>query len=419
MVDLSPLFVSLLLVWLAWVIQATLGLTLVRHMLRLVRRGPTVGDRRHRPPVTVICPVKGLQDDLRLQFSALCTQRYPGFRLRFVVESREDPAFELLERLCGNADTVDATVTVSGLSGPSRGQKVHNLLVVLEALDAEVDERHVRVFADADAAVSPEWLGNLVGPLQRSDSIVTSGYRWLVPADRCGGRGPSLWSILASVVNGSIACANAHRPVTQAWGGAMGLTAGTARRGGLLEAWSAALSDDFTVTDMSRRLGAKVRYVPRCLALTDVGFEFDSFVEFVYRQYLIVRVYARPLFLVGLLNAWLYVFAAASASIFAITRMVSGNPAALWAIVPMAVVFGTNQARAKARRACVVEIFGKAVERRLHWALLVDRWATPLWTGVNALMMLIACFGSTIEWRGIRYRLRGKHRVERLDAGHA
>jgi hypothetical protein len=45
----------------------------------------------------------------------------------------------------------------------------------------------------------------------------------------------------------------------------------------------------------------------------------------------------------------------------------------------------------------------------------LDRWATWLWMSLHALLLARAALGRTIRWRGIRYRLHGPQRIERLD----
>ena len=81
----------------------------------------------------------------------------------------------------------------------------------------------------------------------------------------------------------------------------------------------------------------------------------------------------------------------------------------------MALAFLINQGRATLRRAIINQAFGPAVLRQMKTTLLIDRWLTPLWMALHCLLILRAAVGNTMTWRGIRYRLQGRQKTQRLD----
>ena len=88
-------------------------------------------ERTFRPRCVVIVPCKGLDEAFEENIRSFYEQAYSDFRLWFVVENREDPAYEILLRLKArhrnNPKALDVRILVSG---PTAGcsQKLHNLL---------------------------------------------------------------------------------------------------------------------------------------------------------------------------------------------------------------------------------------------------------------------------------------------------
>ncbi len=414
------MLLACLVIWLAWVVQAVQSARLARHLARKIAAPPPAKEVAHRPPATVMIPITGEEDDAFEVVKALQSQRYPHLRALFLVETAEDPAYAATRRALEAYPDLGAEVVVTGKAPRWRSQKVHKSLTALERLDADAREGDVWAFADADAIPDANWLGNLVGPLRRSDCVVTTGYRWLVPCPRPGRRRPSPWSVLAAVLNNSVGTLQAHKPTVQAWGGSMALTAGTARRGGLLELWRRSLADDYTMTQLAAKLGRPVRFAPRCLVPSPVTYGLSQLAEFTRRQYVITRVYAPRIYGLALLFTSLYVLGTVTSWAYLARHLVVPTETEwqwLWPVPFMVAVFVANQVRAAARRRCVTMAFSPDTVRRLRGVLWMDRWCTPLWMAIHAGLVLSALVGRTIRWRGAVYVLHGPQRVERLDAG--
>jgi ceramide glucosyltransferase len=402
-------YILLAALLLAWTAQAILSALQARKLLRRLTRGRREAHDRHRPRAIVIMPFKGVEPRLDAALDRLFTQDYPDYRLLLVVESERDPAHGPLQQAIARHPGRRAELLVAGTAGPRQGQKVHNQLHALDHLAPQLTH-DVLVFADSDAVPDEHWLGELVGPLAQPRTGVTTGYRWLVP-ERGG-----IWSNLASVINASVACMLCSREKHgHAWGGSMAMHADFAMAHNLRGRLTGALTDDYPVSAMCRAAGKRVYFVARCLVPTPVDFSLATLINFAHRQYLITRVYAPRLFAGALLVTWLYLLGMTGAwAAVALWLMGVASPvAATIASAALVTVGIANQCRAGYRAAAVNAAFDDATVAGLRTALQWDRWATPLWMTLHALLVLRAAFGRTMTWRGIRYILHGPQDVVR------
>ena len=409
---------TLSVLWLAWLIQAVICVVQVKHLRRKLKRRVHRPFVKYRPRATVIIPVKGVDDDLATNIAALCSQDYPDYQLVFVVESKQDPAYSVLDRELSRFDRPPRRLLVAGPAHADEGQKVHNQLAALRVLEDECGEEEVWVFADADAVPGPFWLAAIVRPLRRvTTTAMTTGYRWMIPTAGHEGPKPAIWSHLASIINSSIACQLGRYPFDRAWGGSMAVTVGTARRGGLLSYLQHTLSDDYQCTRMCHDLKLRISFAPLCLVTSPVRFSGPEFFEFVCRQYRITRVYAPKLYVTALVLTSLYVAGCVSSAAFLLTSWITGQPLNRWwfPAACMLTVCIANHIRSSLRASVVQQAFGPDMRKRLRATLWMDRWLTFLWMTVHWLVVLGALTGRTITWRGYRYRLRAPQRIELIN----
>ncbi|MEX0652513.1 MAG: glycosyltransferase [Phycisphaeraceae bacterium] len=413
-----PMVVNILLIllWVGWGTQAVLSVFVVRKYARRLERPRREFEDHYRPPAVVIVPFKGLEAALQGNLHGLCTQDYPDYRLVLVVESEADPAYAALREAAATCPDRRIAVLVAGRAGPNVGQKVHNQLVALEHLDREGGDHAVLVFADSDAVPGPDWLGDLVGPLVKADVGVTTGYRWLVPE---GPGGATVWAKLASVMNASVACFAVRDAFNQAWGGSMAIRTDTAREGDLVGSLRGCITDDYPFSQLARRLGKRVYFVPRCLIASPVNFTFAELVNFAHRQYLITRTYAPRLYLAAVTLPLLYLLGFGTAWAVVLASLLAWPGEGLWllatAVAAIVTVGVANQVRASFRTRAVHNAFGPAMVDRLRPTLRLDRWATVVWMALHWLLIVRAGLGRTMRWRGIRYQIRGPRDVRRLE----
>ncbi len=95
--------------------------------------------------VSVIVPCRGIEPGLERNLNAVLGQERGGFEAIFVVDSIDDPAVPVIEKVIAPFDT--ARLIVSGEARTS-GQKVHNLIKAVKSVD---QDSKALVFADSDA----------------------------------------------------------------------------------------------------------------------------------------------------------------------------------------------------------------------------------------------------------------------------
>ena len=416
----------LVILWSLFVLQAWLSAAQARKFLRSFRESRHTNSL-YTPKVTVIVPFKGVDHEMESGIRRLCEQNYPTYSLRMVVQSEDDAAYPILLRELARYPQRQARVLVAGEASPTEGQKVHNQLFALRDIYDNTPDQDVWVFADSDAIPGPEWLRHLVGPLAQSKKTgLTTGYRWLIPSPASSGQiaespaidgsKPTIWSHLASLMNGSVAMMLGRDEWNHAWGGSMAIRADIARQGRLRDRLAGALCDDYQFTRLSRDLGLRVYFVPQCLVATPVSFDCRGMFNFGHRQYLLTRVYAPRVFLTGLLLTSLYVAGFTSLVAYLLWCVAHGwtKMPWIWPVVALVLAAAGDQFRALFRRRAVRLAFGEKTVQQLRPTLRLDQWATPWWMLMHWMTIVRSAFGRTMRWRGILYRLDGPQRCERL-----
>lgn len=381
MIDLS-----ILLLWLLTDIVATYG---VLHYRRgLAAPAPA----EEWPRVAILTAIKGISETTQQFLQALCRQRYPAYRLVFALESRSDPALPLVEGIRQRqAGTIAVDIVIAGQT-TQRAQKVHNLLAASRALR---DDDAIVVFTDADILPDQAWLSQLIRPVANRQAAVSSGYRWLLPADR---RWPTL---VAAAIDLSVATAARSVRWNLCWGGSIALDRAALDQMDLPRIWNRAASDDLTLTAALRALGLKIKAPLQVLVPSPVAHSWTSLFNFARRQYLLVRTYApRHWWLAG----WTLCLPTLAAAV-AITETIDGR----WWIASF--VLGSLallQVRLRIRRRIADLVLPHTAIRAARTTIGFARWAWPLIHLIHVSAFLASCVGQRFTWAGIDYRLHGR-----------
>lgn len=137
---------------------------------RYFRRTTVLPD--HAPPVTILKPVKGIDEDSFENFASFCRQEYPLFQLVFAVASEEDPVLPVIRRLMAEFPDNDIDLVVDERKyGPN--YKVCNLM------NAYQRAKHgLIIICDSDIHVGPEYLRHVCAPFADPKmGLVSSLYR--------------------------------------------------------------------------------------------------------------------------------------------------------------------------------------------------------------------------------------------------
>jgi ceramide glucosyltransferase len=124
----------------------------------------------HRPGVSVLVPVKGLDSELADNLDRLCRQAYPNFEILFLVADPLDPAAALIKDTIKRHPAVPARLLI-GDGRLTPNPKVNNLVKGVGAA------RHdLLLMCDANVAVEPGLIEGMLAVLTPGVGVV-----WAVP----------------------------------------------------------------------------------------------------------------------------------------------------------------------------------------------------------------------------------------------
>jgi ceramide glucosyltransferase len=326
-----------------------------------------------RPPVSVLKPLSGADPELYANLKSFLEQEWPDVQLVCGVATPNDPAIHVVEQLRRDLPTRDIALVIEPRShGGNR--KVGNLINMLPAA------RHdVLVIADSDMRVGPDYLAAVAATLEQPDvGLATCLYR--------GRPKPGLWSTLGALhINAGFVPQVLVGHMTGAregcYGATMALRRDTLDRLGGFAALADHLADDWLLGERVRALGLKValsRYL-----VDDVVAEPDFSHLFAHE-----RRWARTIRLLAPLGQ--------AGSIvthplpLAALALAAGAGAVGWLALALALT---------GRLALV---YGAA---RAFGVPSAPLWLVPLRDGLSFAVWLSCWFGSTVAWRGERYRV--------------
>jgi ceramide glucosyltransferase len=347
----------------------------------------------YRPFCSIIAPCKGLDQELEKNLVALFEQDFPTYEVIFVVDDKSDPAVPIIEKIRRtDAGTERMSRIVVAQKATQSGQKVENLR---EAVLHISPKSEVFVFVDSDARPRPQWLGNLIAPLEDEKIGCASGYRWFI------GKGLSLATEMRAVWNASIASAlGADTRNNFCWGGALAVRRETFEKLDLREKWRGVLSDDFAVTRAMNEADLPIFHVPEALTPSVENCTFREMLEFTTRQMKITRVYGPKYWMMSLIGSGLFNAVMLTSLLLLVF---SGH---FW--IPLVVILlvslfsiGKSWLRLKAVR-LVLKDYERELDRQFWMQNTLWLFAPPLFF-YNCLAALLS---RKIVWRGIRYELK-------------
>jgi cellulose synthase/poly-beta-1,6-N-acetylglucosamine synthase-like glycosyltransferase len=169
-----------------WVLVGTTvvqGLMVCRYFWALWHWKSRGSGPRDSPKAVAILCVRGNDPVLEACLAALLNQDYPSYDVRVVVDSRTDPAWEVVQAAVareGSATRVQVEPLTRRRDTCSR--KIAGVLQALAGLDEGYE---VVALLDSDTIPHRTWLGELVAPLADPRCGAASGNRWY----RCIGTG--------------------------------------------------------------------------------------------------------------------------------------------------------------------------------------------------------------------------------------
>lgn len=377
------------------------GMDYLGYFKQELRITPTM----YLPFVSVIAPIKGVDDGLRENLSALATQDYPSFELIFVVDDAEDPAVSIIKELSETAFKSRSTKIIVAKKATVSAQKAENLR---EAVLHSAIQSEVFVFVDSDARPSIDWLRSLIGPLEDKTIGATTGYRWHLSET------PTFAAELRGMWNASIASAlGPNEENNFCWGGSMALRRDRFEKLNIRERWRNVVSDDFAVTTVLREAGLRIKFIPKALTASIGNCSVSELLEFTNRQMKITRVYAQNLWLLSFFGSALFTGVMIFATYLALTAKTNTLP--FWfsvAVLFLVAIFSIGKSTLRSMAAkMVIPGYENSMRRQRLTHNVLWLLAPPLFL----MNCIAALFSRKIKWRGTTYLMVSDSETRIID----
>jgi len=344
-------------------------------------------------PVEILVPVKGSNGMLDYSLKSLLEQTYSEYGVLFIVESPEDSANEVVDRLC--AKHPHARKAVSG-SAVSCGQKNHNLVEGVKHLKSDTK---IIVFCDSTNVAHPEWLAEFTLPLRSGASEVVTTFRAFEPdPETIGGVGQAIY---ASFVRLLITV----KP--KPWGGATGMLRETFESQLVMEAWSRTVVDDLILGNVLDAAGIPVRMDPVHLLRSPVRNQtIKGLYNYLERQILFPK-FTNPGIWVGSMVLTLSMTAASLVTVWCAVLLFLGRMEPALGILSLGF-----------QAAVVLTVAGLRFQSPSRVSLRNWFLALPPLAGMIALILVRSIFLNYIDWHGKRYWCGAGGEVLFVEPGH-
>ncbi|MBV8845153.1 MAG: bacteriohopanetetrol glucosamine biosynthesis glycosyltransferase HpnI [Bryobacterales bacterium] len=335
-------------------------------------------------PISILKPLSGLDLNLEANLRTFFDQEYPGFEILFAVRHDEDPAARVAAKLIREYPQIPARLLITG-EPPYPNAKVYSLDRMLAAASHDLV-----VMSDSDIRVGPDLLKIAAAEFQDPQAgIGTCPYRAVA--------GDSFWSRLEAIgMNTDFMAGILVARMIEGMQFAVGPTI-IARRHvlesiGGFNRLKDYLAEDFVMGQFAARAGHGVLLSSYVIEHHIGAADFRHNVAHRLRWVRSTRR-SRPLGYLGQIFTMPLPLAILT---------VSFNPA-WWPLLLLTVVL---------RYAAACAVAAGVLSSKVNWTLLPfeDLAAFCFWVA--------GFFGSTITWRGRRYRLLEDGRFEALDRSH-
>jgi ceramide glucosyltransferase len=335
------------------------------------------------PPVTILKPLRGLDREAYRNFASFCRQDYPEFQVVFGADDADEPALEVARAVARDFPHVDVSIVV-GQQTPGANPKIGNLSGMLSAA-----KHPVLLVSDSDIRVGPSHLRTMVQPL--ADPHV--GVATCLYSSQARGLAGELDALsLSTEFQPSVLVARQLEGITFAMGSGICIRRSVLEEIGGFNAIADYLADDYFLGNLPSRAGHAVELANH---VVEHRLDTESLTGLIHHQIRWNRGTraARPWGYAGLL------FTHGVPAALLLPFVATGSPAA-WALSA-----ATLAARVTMAWYVAVRRLRDPVARRALWLVPVrDLLGFALWIG--------AYLGTTIVWRGQRFRLGEGGRLE-------
>jgi ceramide glucosyltransferase len=254
-------------------------------------------DRQFKPQCTVIIPVKNTSSTQEIGLTSFLTQNYPNYQLIFTIESANDPAITVINKLIQKFP--HSQLVIAGLS-QSCCQKNHNLIQAVRG----IKPNGILVFADADIIVTNNWLSEMVAPLSRPNIKATTTYFW--PSSKTGSLGEQTHNFMNIFTYTLFCFASNVLKSSLLWGGSIAIREEDFQKFNVIKSWSNQAVDDTSMSSILKKNQSQTCFIPSnlCQAQSSIQ-KYSQTVNWYVRQISYLKFYRRELWLYLIFSTFL------------------------------------------------------------------------------------------------------------------
>lgn len=368
-----------------YALAAIAGLVFFR---RAKRDAQPQGPSSDWPPVALVKPLHGFNEDLVCNIRSFMELDYPRKEYLFGVTTENDPALRALDEIKRAYPTARIAQTVG--DEVSSNRKVGKLLRMLR----QPPESEILVMSDADVRVDRDYLRRIVGEMQsdRKIGMVTCVYKGVAPGGGLGAR------LEANFINTDFAptaiLSNLLEPMRHAFASTVAVCQSTLREVGGLDAVKNSYGDDFALARRVAAAGYKIRLSSSIVTMVTEKMPFRDFWDHQMRWAMVDRK-IRPISQARMLiNGPFWALALFLTSGFA------------WPWLAMALV------TVAARLGMTALTLRKVLRLPVRFT---DFMLTPLKDCLMQVIWIRSIAGNTVEWRGRKLRLLPTGEMEEVS----
>ncbi|WP_414563597.1 MULTISPECIES: glycosyltransferase [unclassified Anabaena] len=359
------------------------------------------------PKTAVILCLRGADPYLPNCIEALLNQNYPEYDLKLIVDSQDDPAWEVVNETIKKQEASNFQISPLRIIRHNCSLKCSSLLQAVSELD---DSYKVVALVDADTIVHANWLRELVSPLTDPKIGATTGNRWYMPTGK-------YWGSLVRYI-GNVSTVVQMYLFRIPWGGTLAIKTDVLRHTGILEKWGQAFGEDLMMHNILKQHGMQVKLVPSLIMLNREECDLLGFMDSLKRLLFYSRLY-HP--------RWIAIIGDAVSSILfpslAIVVFILSLLDTQWDLAMILLATYCIYTIGLLLLTLILELAVSPVIRFQGQPMTPLSVATvgkiliaiPLTQWVYGLAMLSSLWMSTVKWRGIVYRVQNPWNIRLVE----
>lgn len=354
------------------------------------------------PKAAVILCLRGGDPFLSRCIDALLAQKYPWYKVFFVVDHPSDPSDRILRAVLARHEKNNFEIQYLNDPLETCSLKCSSILQAYKSVDEQTE---FIAQLDADTVCHQNWHRELATALDDEAVGAVSGNRWYSPDSQSNG------ALVRHIWNAAAIVQMTWYRI--AWGGTLAIKTSAIKQAQLDTKWASALCEDTMLTEQLGSIGKRVEFVPGLLMVNREDCTLRTFMPWVVRQLLTARLYHRAWPLVALHGI-------CSALILLIGwSLVVGF---LWSErIIQAGILGLAMIFFQIALVLLVLWIGRAVESSLGRLGREPNWKRPSLLGwflgvtltqwIYSLALLRCLFARSTSWRGVCYGIQGPWQV--------